>query len=121
MKQSNQLIIIAGFVFISLIFAACSATNYTSEAQKALFPEIMPWELKAMSLSDNAGNTLSFKRVMCVWTVGEEKQPTDEAKVAQLADSLIALNSATVIGQGDSLFLLNRVDEKIHDLKVILP
>ena len=103
-----------------MFFSVCNSTSNANEEQKALFTGIKPWELKTMSLSDNAGNTLTFKRVMCVWTVGEENQPTNEAKVANLADSLIALNSSKIIGQGDTFFLPNRVDEKVYDLKVIL-
>ena len=116
--KTHFFFLLSGLFLIVFFWADHTTTGNASDRLGALFPEMKPWELKAMSLSDDAGNELIFKRIMCVWKVGEENLPTNEVKVSALADALLGLHSSKVGGKGDSTFADFRVDENAYDLKV---
>ena len=78
--------IIAGFTLLT----ACSSASDKQSTIKPLFPERHGWDLKQVSISD-ADITLDFKRVSCVWVVGNDNRPSDEPKVTALAEKLVSV------------------------------
>ena len=77
--------------FISAVLFGCSSTVDSQKQVKALFPDRYHWELKSLAIADADSKGLEFKRVDCVWVLGDEKRATDEAKVTSLADKLVTL------------------------------
>ena len=78
------------FLFIFMLLAGCSSTADQQNAAKPLFPEQHGWDLKQVSISD-ADTTLDFKRVNCVWVIGDDNKPSDEPRIAALADKLVTM------------------------------
>ncbi len=84
---------IMGSTLILLVFSmfiGCSSTAEQQITAKPLFPERHGWDLKQVSISD-ADTTLDFKRVNCVWVVGNDNKPSDEHRVTALGDKLVTL------------------------------
>ena len=76
--------------FIFTLLAGCSSTGDQQIAAKPLFPGQHGWDLRQVSISD-ADTTLDFKRVNCVWVIGDDNRPSDEPRVTALADKLVTL------------------------------
>jgi hypothetical protein len=89
MKRKN---IVHTFVtlFLVTLLAGCSSSADQQTAAMPLFPERHGWDLKQVSISD-ADTTLDFKRVDCVWVVGDENRQSDESRVTALADKLVTI------------------------------
>ena len=96
------------FLFIFILLAGCSSTADQQIAAKPLFPEQHGWDLKQVSISD-ADTTLDFKRVNCVWVVGDDNKPSDEPRVTALAEKLV-----TITPQGVSAIK----HERYNDFKI---
>jgi len=89
MKPKN--ILYTTFIlFIFTLLAGCSSTADQQIAPKPLFSEQHGWDLKQVSISD-ADTTLDFKRVNCVWVIGDDNKPSDEPRVTTLAEKLVTL------------------------------
>ena len=72
---------ILNFIFVLFVFSlllGCSSTIDIKENTIPLFPEKHGWDLKQFTISDNDNNFLNFKRVDCVWVVGNGNNPSDE-------------------------------------------
>jgi hypothetical protein len=89
MKPEN--ILCCTFIlFMFTLLAGCSSTADRQIAAIPLFPGQHGWDLRQVSISD-ADTTLEFKRVDCVWVVGNDNQPSDESRVTTLADKLVTM------------------------------
>jgi hypothetical protein len=89
MKHKNMLYIVVT-LFLFTLLAGCSSSGDQQIAAIPLFPELHGWDLKQVSISD-ADTTLDFKRVDCVWVVGEDNRPSDESRVTDLTDKLVTI------------------------------
>lgn len=81
-------------LFLFMLPGGCSSSGDKQIEAAPLFPERHGWDLKQVSISD-AETTLDFKRVDCVWVVGNDNRPSDEPKVTALADKLVTLAPQT--------------------------
>jgi hypothetical protein len=89
MKPKN--ILYSTFIlFIFTLLAGCSSTVDQQIAAKPLFPEQHGWDLRQVSISD-ADTTLDFKRLNCVWVIGDDNKPSDEPRVTTLAEKLVTM------------------------------
>ncbi len=77
--------------FISAVLFGCSSAVDSQTKVNTLFPDRYHWELKSLAIADADSKGLEFKRVDCVWVLGDENRATDEAKVTSLADKLVTL------------------------------
>ena len=73
-------------LFVFMVFAGCSSTVDQQNAGNPLFPERHGWDLKQVAISDTDNTSLDFKRVNCVWVIGNDNKPSDESRVTALAD-----------------------------------
>ncbi len=90
MKIKTAINILSIF-FISAVLFGCSSAVDSQTKVKPLFPDRYHWELKSLAIADADSKGLEFKRVDCVWVLGDENRATDEAKVTSLADKLVTL------------------------------
>lgn len=90
MKYKN--ILYTSFILIILtLLAGCSSTAEEQIAAPILlFPDQHGWDLKQVSISDG-DTTLDFKRVDCVWVIGEDNRPSDESKVTAFTEKLVTM------------------------------
>ena len=77
-------------VFMFTLLAGCSSNPDQQIGAILLFPGQHGWDLKQLSISD-ADTTLDFKRVNCVWVIGDDNKPSDEPKVTSLAEKLVTM------------------------------
>ena len=89
MKPKN-ILYTAFILFILTLLTGCSATADQQVAPIPLFPGQHGWDLKQLSISD-ADTTLDFKRVNCVWVIGDDNQASDEPRVTALAEELVTM------------------------------
>ena len=81
------------YVFTLLIFtllAGCSPEAEQPIAPILLFPDRHGWDLAAISIAD-AETHLNFKRINCVWVIGDDNRPSDEPRVTALAEKLVTM------------------------------
>ena len=95
-------------VVIFMLLAGCSSTVEQQVAPIPLFPGQHGWDLAEVSISD-ADSTLDFKRINCVWVIGDDNKPSDEPKVTALAEKLV-----TMVPQGPIVI----EPERYNDFKV---
>jgi hypothetical protein len=89
MKLKN--ILYAGiFLLILSQVSGCTSAPDQQVTSNPLFPDKHGWDLKQVSISD-ADSTLDFKRVDCVWVVGNDNKASDEPRVTTLADKLVTI------------------------------
>ena len=77
-------------LFIFTLLAGCSSTGDQQIAAQPLFPELHGWDLKQVSISD-ADSTIDFKRINCVWVIGDDNKPSDEPRVTAIAEKLVTM------------------------------
>jgi len=80
----------AFIVFMYTLLVGCSSTVDQQAAPILLFPDQHGWDLAKVSISD-AETTLDFKRVDCVWVIGDDNRPSDEPRVTTLAEKLVTM------------------------------
>ena len=68
---------------------ATAACNRVTEMGGILLPDIKPWDLQSIEITDRNNRELVFKRKMCVWTLGQEGLATNEAQVTELAAQIM--------------------------------
>jgi len=78
------------FLFIFMLLAGCSMDAEQLAAPIPLFPDQHGWDLAGVSISD-AESTLDFKRINCVWVIGDDNRPSDEPRVTALAEKLVTM------------------------------
>jgi len=80
--------------FMYTLLVGCSSTVDQQAAPTLLFPDRHGWDLAKVSISDSE-TTLDFKRMNCVWVIGDDNRPSDEPRVTALAEKLV-----TMVSQG---------------------
>ena len=86
----NKIIYTTFILFILMVPGGCSSTTDQQVAAIQLFPGQHGWDLKQVSIS-NADTTLDFRRINCVWVIGNDNKPSDEPRVTALAEKLVAM------------------------------
>jgi hypothetical protein len=89
-RMSKKIMCSTLILLVFTILIGCSSTVEQQITAKPLFPERHGWDLKHVSILD-ADTTLDFKRVNCVWVVGNDNKPSDEPRVTALANKLVNL------------------------------
>jgi hypothetical protein len=110
-------------IFILFVFtvpAGCTSDVDSQVTGMALFPERHGFDLKLVSISDAASNTLDFKRVDCVWVIGEANKPSNEPKVTALADRLVNLAPKDLVTQKRDRYKDFNVGDDKFNHKVVL-
>ena len=88
-----------GLLLVFTTLVGCENTV----VETPLLPEINAWELKSLKITDLNNQILQFQRRKCVWTVGSEALPANEAQVTALVDQILAQTYRQQIGgQKDS-------------------
>ena len=77
-------------VVVLMLLASCSSSVDQQATPIQFFPYQHGWDLAKISISD-AETTLDFKRMNCVWVVGDDNKPSDEPKVTALAEKLVTM------------------------------
>jgi hypothetical protein len=78
-------------LFLFTVLTGCSSDTDQQLTANPLFPERHGWDLKQLTISDVDSTSLDFKRVKCVWVVGNDNRPSDEPRVSALADKLVSV------------------------------
>ena len=118
MKHKN-ILYTAFILFIFALFAGCSSTAEQQTASIPLFPGQHGWDLKQISISD-AGTTLDFKRMNCVWVIGDENRPSDEPRVTALAGKLVSVAPYGLAAIEPDRYNDFKVGDKSFTRKVVL-
>lgn len=78
-------------VFALFLFTGSLVACNTAEQETLLFPEIKPWDLKSIKVTDKSNRVLLFTRKNCVWTFGQDNLAANEAQVTRLADQVVGI------------------------------
>jgi hypothetical protein len=106
-------------LFIMTVLGGCSSTTDQQVAAIQLFPGQHGWDLKQMSIS-NADTTLDFKRVNCVWVIGNDNKPSNEPRVTTLAEKLVAMAPQGLAAINPDRYKDFKVGDESFTRKVIL-
>ena len=115
-KMINSIFIL----FVFTLLAGCSSTVDQQLTAKPLFPERHGWDLKQVTILDAETASLDFRRVNCVWVVGNENKPSDEPRVTALADRLVSMAPIGLATQKSDRFGDFKVGYVSFSRKVIL-
>ena len=114
-------IIYSTFVFfVFTVLAGCSSTVEQQISAIPLFPDLHGWDLKQVAISDADTTTLDFKRVNCVWVIGEDSKPSNESRVTALADKLVSMSPTGLATQKSDRFGDFKVGDANFSRKVVL-
>jgi hypothetical protein len=107
-------------LFLFTLFANCTSTVDTQIKLKPFLPGRHGWDLKQVTIADTDNNVLEFKRVDCVWVVGNENKPSNESKITTLADKLVTMVPAGLVTQESDRYMDFKVADANFSRKVIL-
>ena len=117
MEYKRSLITLMLLMFTILV--GCSSNIEQKVVVSPLFPERHGWDLKQVTISGD-DTTLNFKRVDCVWVVGNDNKPSDEPRVTALVDKLVSLAPQGLPAIGPDRFADFKVGEENFSRKVTL-
>jgi hypothetical protein len=89
MKRIKMKVAVLALLLLAAL-AGCSSPPEPPVPLPPLFPDLHGWDLKQVSIT-GADAVLDFKRVDCVWVVGDDKIPSDESKVTILVEKLVGV------------------------------
>ena len=116
-----QKIIYSTFIlFVLMVLAGCSSTVDQQNAGNPLFPERHGWDLKQVAISDTDNTSLDFKRVNCVWVIGNDNKPSDESRVTALADKLVSMTPTGLVTLKSDRYKDFKVGDASYTRKVVL-
>ena len=119
MKPEN--IIYSVFIFfVFTLLVGCSSTVDQQISALPLFPDLHGWDLKQVTISDTDTTSLEFKRVNCVWVIGDDNRPSDEPRVTALADRLVSMAPIGLATQKSDRFADFKVGDANFSRKVVL-
>jgi hypothetical protein len=107
------------FLFILSLFAGCTSAPDQQVKSIPLFPDKHGWDLKQVSITD-ADVTLDFKRVDCVWVVGNDNQASDEPRVSTLADKLVTVSPSDLAAITPDRYSDFKIGDENFSRKVVL-
>ena len=117
--KNRKFVSIPIIFFIFAIIAGCSSTAEKQVEAERLFPERHGWDLKQISISD-ASTTLDFRRINCVWVLGDENTPSDEPRVTDLAEKLVSLAPQELPAIKPERFQDFKVEKNSFSRKIVL-
>ena len=117
--MKHKIILIIFSLFLLALLAGCSSNVEQQVLAKPLFPERHGWDLKKISIAGD-GTTLNFKRVNCVWVVGDDNEPSDESRVTTLAEKLVSIAPQELPSLGPDRYRDFKVGDDSFSRKVIL-
>ena len=106
-------LLVALFLFAGS-FGACNRPV----KETPLFPEVKPWDLKSLKITDKKNMVLLFKRKDCVWTIGEENLAANEALVTRLADQIVGITFQKHIAGNESMYANYKVGQDSFTYRV---
>jgi hypothetical protein len=119
MKPKNILCAALILIIFTLLVGCSSTEDQQQVAPIPLFPDQHGWDLKQLSFSD-ADTTLDFKRVDCVWVVGDDNRPSDEPRVTALAEKLVTMAPVGIAPIGPDRYNDFKVGDESFTRKVVL-
>jgi hypothetical protein len=116
-----QKILYSTFILVVImVLAGCSSAVDSQVTGIPLFQERHGFDLKRITISDAENNTLDFKRVDCVWVIGQANRPADEPRVTALAEKFVTLTSQDLVTQERDRYKDFNVGETHFSRKVVL-
>lgn len=116
-----QKILSCTFVLVAIIISAgCSSAVDSQVSAKPLFQGRQGFDLMRIVISDANNNAIEFKRVDCVWVIGQENRPADEPRVTVLADKLATLAPLNLVTQEHDRYTDFNVGDTHFNRKVVL-
>jgi hypothetical protein len=107
-------------LFVIAVLVGCSSADDQQLAAMPLFPERHGWDLKQVTISDADISSIDFKRVNCVWVVGNDNKPSNEPKITTLADMLVSMAPIGIATQKSDRFGDFKVGDASFSRKVVL-
>lgn len=110
-------------LFILVVFtvlAGCSSAVDSQVTGTPLFPERHGFDLKRVAISDADSNILVFKRVDCVWVIGEANKPSDETRVTALTEKLVGMATTGLVTQKSDRYEQFNVGDDKFNRKIVL-
>jgi hypothetical protein len=107
-------------LFVIAVLAGCSAADDLQLTVMPLFPERHGWDLKQVTISDADISSIDFKRVNCVWVVGNDNKPSNEPKITTLADKLVSMAPIGIATQKSDRFGDFKVGDASFSRKAVL-
>lgn len=105
-------------IFLATIGFSYMLENNKSKEIKSFFPNQKSWELKRFAITDDKDKTLVFKRINCVWVIGDDNLPSDEIKVTALAEKLITLKSDDLVTENEGDYERLKVSTSQFSFKI---
>lgn len=118
--KSQKKICSTFILFVFALLVGCSSTADKQITPKPLFPERHGWDLKQITIADTDHNVLEFKRVDCVWVIGNKNTPSDESKVTALAEKLVSVSPAGLVTAKSDRYSDFKVGDNDFSRKVVL-
>ncbi len=113
-------ILYTAFILLLLFLpGGCSPTAEQQIAPIPFFPGQHGWDLAQFTVSDGVA-ALDFKRVDCVWVVGNDKRPSDESRVSALAEKLVSMVPYGPVAIGPERYNDFKVGDDRFTRKVVL-
>ena len=107
-------------LFLITMLSGCSSTVDQQITAMPLFPELHGWDLKKVTISDADTTSIDFKRVNCVWVVGNDNKPSNEPRVTTLADKLVSMAPIGIATQKSDRFGDFKVGDTSFSRKAVL-
>ena len=107
-------------LFLIATLSGCSSAVDQQLQAMPLFPDRHGYDLKQVTISDADSTSIDFKRVNCVWVIGNGNKPSDEPKITTLADKLVSMAPIGVATQKSDRFGDFKVGETGFSRKVVL-
>lgn len=115
----NKTLIITLFLVIFTLFGGCTQTEEQPAVMVPFFPDRHGFDLNQIAIADT-DSALVFKRIDCVWVVGDENKPSDEPRVTELAEALVGLTPQLETTITPNRLKDFKVDEDNFSLRVVL-
>jgi hypothetical protein len=120
-NMNLQKILSCAFVLVVIIISAgCTSAVDSQISAIPLFQGRQGFDLKRIVISDVNNNTIEFKRVDCVWVIGQENRPADEQRVTVLADKIATLTPLNLVTQEHDRYNDFNVGDTHFNRKVVL-
>ena len=107
-------------LFLFTVLTGCSSDTDQQLTANPLFPERHGWDLKQLTISDVDSTSLDFKRINCVWVVGNDNKPSDEPQITTLADKLVSMAPIGIATQKSDRFEDFKVGDASFSRKAVL-
>lgn len=105
-------------VFILFLFTGLLVACNKADKETFVFPEIKPWDLKSLKITDKNNEVLFFKRKDCVWTFGRENLAANEARVTKLVDQIVGIAYRKYITGKESTYASYNVGQESFTYRV---